>query len=602
MQRLSVRRGRSKTNRRGSAGVRECGSWKTPAGQRSRLFYLCLSPSPALPCSRTPALHTNRRGTLLVIVLVVVVLLTLAAANYSAWMTTELEATSIAASDVQARMLADSGADYVATILATRGEIGTENYQHNPEMFLGVGVVDGDSPRARGRFTIIAPVEQDETSTRVRYGLMDESAKLNLNLLDKLALEDEESRNLLLGLPGMTEDFADAIRDWIDADDTTRENGAETEHYESQSVPYSAKNGPLETIDELLLVRDVTPELLYGEDANRNGLLDPNENDGEASPPLDNADGALQLGWVSFLTTVSREANLRADGTAKIDVNNGILSDLYDQLEEEFDEEVAKFIVAFRMGGPKDQPPSETDTDATLASSSTQGQQQKQQEQLVQGAATAAAGAMLNPGGTVTRGGMDLAAGAKYQIKSLWELIDPSTSRTDATVNGAKTELKSPWSADAGTLTELLPQIMDTLTTTSDTYLEGRININQARREVLIGLPDMTENTVSAILAAQAVDGDGQPSSDILAQQATTGWLFTQGLVDIWGMRAIDPFITARGDVFRAQILGFFEGGGPVSRQEIVVDATQVPPRIVFHRDLDDLGRGYTRTQIFPDQ
>lgn len=587
-------------NRRGSAGVGECASHKSLVAQRSCPVGLSLSPSPTLPCSRSPARHPNRRGTLLVIVLVVVVLLTLAAANYSAWMTTELEATSIAASDVQARMLADSGADYIATILASRGEVGTENLQHNPGMFLGVGVVDGDSPRARGRFTVIAPVEQDETSTQVRYGLMDESAKLNLNLLDKLALEDEESRNLLMGLPGMTEDIADAIRDWIDTDDTSRENGAETDYYESQSVPYSAKNGPLETIDELLLVRDVTPELLYGEDANRNGLLDPNENDGEASPPLDNADGVLQLGWVSYLTTVSKEANLRADGTAKINVNNGILSDLYDQLEEEFDEEVAKFIVAFRMGGPKDQPPSETDTEATTASSSTKQQQQEQQQQLVQGAATAVAGAVLNPGGSVTRGGMDLAAGAKYQIKSLWELIDPSTSRTDATVNGAKTELKSPWSADGGTLTSLLPEIMDKLSTTGDTYLEGRININQARREILVGLPDITENTVSGILAAQAVDGE--PSGDALAQHATTGWLFTEGLVDIWGMRAIDPFITARGSVFRAQILGFFEGGGPVSRQEIVVDTTQVPPRIVFHRDLDDLGRGYTRAQIFPAQ
>ncbi|OYW15918.1 MAG: hypothetical protein B7Z55_14555, partial [Planctomycetales bacterium 12-60-4] len=353
----------------------------------------------------TRTLHSQRRGTLLIIVLVVVVLLTLAAANYSAWMTTELEATAIAASDVQARMLADSGADYVATLLANRGEVGSENLQHNPAMFLGVGVVDGDTPRTRGRFTIIAPVEQDESATRVRYGLMDESAKLNLNLLDKLDLEDEESRNLLLGLPGMTEEIADAIRDWIDADDTTRENGAESDYYESQSLGYGAKNGPLETIDELLLVRDVTPELLYGEDANRNGLLDPNENDGNASPPYDNADGVLQLGWIAYLTTVSREANLRADGTAKIDVNNGILSDLYDQLEEEFDEDVAKFIIAFRMSGPKDQPPSDTDTSATTASSSTEDQQKKQQQEFVGGLGNALASAALNPGGTVTRGG-----------------------------------------------------------------------------------------------------------------------------------------------------------------------------------------------------
>ncbi len=547
-----------------------------------------------------PGESARRRGSLLVVVLVVIVLLTLAAANYSARMTTELEATTIAASDVQARMLADSGAEYIATVLANRNEPGLDNLLHNPDSFLGITVVESENARARGRFTVIAPLEQDTTATRVRYGLMDESAKLNLNLLDKLDLDDEESRNLLMGLPYMTEEIADAIRDWVDVDDTSRDYGVESEYYESLSPPYSAKNGPLETIDELLLVRGVTPELLYGEDANRNGLLDPNEDDGDLSPPYDNADGVLQLGWIAFLTTVSREANVRFDGSAKIDVNNGILSDLYDALEDEFDEEVAKFIVAFRMSGPKDQPPSDTDELGGVASSSTQQQQQQQEQQLVQGVAQAVASAATSADGTVTRGGMNLAAGAKYQIKSLWELIDPATSRCDATVNGVQTELTSPWPADAGTLSQLLPTLMDTLSVTSDSYLEGRININQARPEVLIGLPGMDDAIVAAILAAQPVDSSGNPMSDVISEHATTGWLFTQGLVDIWGMRALDPYITARGDVYRAQILGFFDGGGPVSRVEVVIDATQTPPRLTFHRDLDQLGRGYTRQQMFP--
>ena len=544
-----------------------------------------------------------RRGSILIVVLVVVVLLTLAAANYSARMTTELEATVISASDVQARMLADSGAEYIATVLANRSETGTggDNLLHNPDLFLGMTVAESENARARGRFTVIAPVEQDSSATMVRYGLMDESAKLNLNLLDKLNLDDEQSRTLLMGLPYMTEEIADAIRDWVDTDDTSRDYGVETEYYESLSPPYTAKNGPLETIDELLLVRGVTPELLYGEDANRNGLLDPNEDDGELSPPYDNADGILQLGWIAFLTTSSREANVRFDGTPRIDVNNGILSDLYDDLEVEFGEEVAKFVVAFRMGGPKDKAPTEEDT-AGVASSSTQQQQQQQQQQVAQGVAEAVASAATSGTGTVTRGGMNLAGGAKYTIKSLWELIDPATSRCDATVNGTKVELVSPWSADPGTLSQVLPQIVETLSVTSDSYLEGRININQARGEVLSGLPGMTDALMSAILAAQPVDSSGNPMTDVIASHATTGWLFTEGNIDIWGMRALDPYITARGDVYRAQVLGFFDGGGPVSRIEVLIDATEAPPRLVFHRDLDALGRGYTRQQMFPTE
>lgn len=542
-----------------------------------------------------------RRGSVLLLVLVVVVMLTLAAYNFSEQMLTEMEAAAVHADDVQARLLTDSAAEYVAVLLANRTSLQEENLQHNPELFQGVEVVPVEVSGKRGRFSIIAPVEQDPLARGIRYGLIDESAKLNLNALQKLQLDEDQSRNLLLGLPGMTLEIADAILDWVDVDDNSRLYGVESEYYESLSPSYSCKNGPLETIDELLLVRGVTAELLYGEDANRNGLLDPNENDGDASPPLDNADGVLDLGWIAFLTVHSRELNLRADGSQKINVNNGLLTDLYDQLAAEFDEDVAKFVVAFRMAGPKDPRPDDTSSSsgsATVATSTTRGQQQQQQQQVLQGLASAAAQAVATPGGKVTRGGMDISKGGQYRIKSLWELID---SRCDAVVDGVSTTLTSPWSSTSGNLSSLLPTIMDTLSVSGDAFLEGRININQARREVLVGLPNMTEQVVDAIVNAQLLDDSGAPRVDVLGTRTTTGWLFLEGVVDIWGMRDLDPYLTARGDVYRAQILGFFDGGGPVARAEVVVDGTQSPPRIVFFRDLNDLGRGYTRAQLFPN-
>ena len=48
--------------------------------------------------------------------------------------------------------------------------------------------------------------------------------------------------------------------------------GAEIEYY--STVGYSCKNGPLDTIEELLQVRGMTPELLFGADLNRNGVID----------------------------------------------------------------------------------------------------------------------------------------------------------------------------------------------------------------------------------------------------------------------------------------------------------------------------------------
>ena len=65
--------------------------------------------------------------------------------------------------------------------------------------------------------------------------------------------------------------------------------------------PYRCKNGPLDSIEELLLVKGVTMGLLFGNDRNRNGVLDPDEDDGS---------GVLDRGWAAYLTIHSREQNV----------------------------------------------------------------------------------------------------------------------------------------------------------------------------------------------------------------------------------------------------------------------------------------------------
>ena len=84
-------------------------------------------------------------------------------------------------------------------------------------------------------------------------------------------------REMLMALPGMTVDIADAIMDWIDDDDETREFGAEFDYYQSLGSPYEPNNGPFNTVEEILLVRGVTPEMLFGADINRNGMIDQHE-------------------------------------------------------------------------------------------------------------------------------------------------------------------------------------------------------------------------------------------------------------------------------------------------------------------------------------
>ena len=552
----------------------------------------------------TKSKSSARWGSVLLLVVVVIAMLTLAAFNFAQSMTTEMEAASMYTLDVQSKITADSGVEFAAALLGNRQTTVAENLIHNPSLFMGRVVSASPHLRANSRFTIIAPVEHDSKNGAIRYGLMDESAKLNLNYLPNMGLSNEDISTMMLNIPQMTVEIVDAILDWIDADDTKNPYGAESEDYQQMNPPYKAKNGPLETIDELLLVKGITPTLLYGEDANRNGLLDPNENDGDKSPPLDNADGVLDHGFVAYFSVHGRESNRKKDGKLKINVNDGFLTDLYDALLEEFNEEAAQFVVGYRINGPATPTatsktnPVAASTKMTASSPTTTSAVPKSiQDQEAAESLTQFLASVTKSGGTVTRGGIDLSKGGstKGNIESLWQLIGTKIS---VKINGTTETRKSPWLDDAGSITTVLPELLDKLTTTKEEYLEGRININQARREILLGLPTMTEEIVNAIVAAQRLDSNGQPSLDTIKQHTTAAWLYAEGIVDIPGMMNLDPYITAHGDVYRVQVLGFFDGGGPVSRIEAMIDSTQLPPRIIAQRDLNELGRGYSRPQL----
>ena len=105
-----------------------------------------------------------------------------------------------------------------------------------------------DVPLGRGRYWVT---------------VTDEESKVPLN-----SATDPILRRLLSNA-GVRDDkllstIVDSIQDWRDPDNFHRLNGAEDDYYLSLQTPYRAKNGNFETIDELLLVKGMTPEILYG--------------------------------------------------------------------------------------------------------------------------------------------------------------------------------------------------------------------------------------------------------------------------------------------------------------------------------------------------
>ncbi len=110
------------------------------------------------------------------------------------------------------------------------------------------------------------------------------------------------------------------------------------------SLGYQAKNGPIDTIEELLLVKGVTPQSLFGSDANRNGTIDASEQSLPQLAESNDADQEMDRGWASYLTIYGKEANIQPDGTPKINLNSDDLQTLHDSLAQYLTPEEANFI------------------------------------------------------------------------------------------------------------------------------------------------------------------------------------------------------------------------------------------------------------------
>ena len=308
----------------------------------------------------------------------------------------------------------------------------------------------------------------------------------------------------------------------------------------------------------------VTPELFYGEDANRNGVLDPHENDGNNLAPADDADGVLRLGWQAYLTASSRERNTTPRGEPKINLNQGQMTELYDAVEEQLGKEAANFIIGYRLSG----------TDYA--------QQAFEKPEIdVTG---------------VTRNGIDLTVVPSWQFTSIYELIGGTTNEVKM-ASGLDQTFESPWKEDSGTLLYTLSELEELFTTSDGIWIEGRININQARDEVLQAIPFIPADAPGAIVAARPVAGV-QGSSDIMNSRRSAGWLVTDRILDLTMLRKIGPWITTGGDVFSIQSIGHHEQGGPTIRLEAMINATEYPPRVTFMRDLTHLGPGYHSTLL----
>jgi general secretion pathway protein K len=113
---------------------------------------------------------------------------------------------------------------------------------------------------------------------RFKVTIEDEAAKIPLNKLitgdkdKKVDLVVRAQLERLFELLELDPELIDPIVDWLDPDNNPQLFGAEDAYYQSLTSPYPCKNGPLDALEELLLVKGMTKEILYGTEE-KQGLI-----------------------------------------------------------------------------------------------------------------------------------------------------------------------------------------------------------------------------------------------------------------------------------------------------------------------------------------
>ena len=264
----------------------------------------------------------SERGIALILVLWVLTLLSVLVLEFCFSMRTETNITRNFKEGSQLYFFAQGGIQKAAAEVIYRNDPAIHNRRVNLEQPEGLPEIEAEWKVDGTPYTVA--FQDGEAQVRVRS----ESGRISLNnapdaLLKKVMkyfVEAGEQRDTIV----------DSILDWRDADDFHRVNGAENDYYRSLPEPYDCKNAYFDTVEELLLVRGVTPELFFGRRAKEG-------KEGEQQ-------GGAAIGLKNVFTVFSSTPNVDIN-TAPLEVITALFG---------VSQEIAKKVVEARQEDPFD--------------------------------------------------------------------------------------------------------------------------------------------------------------------------------------------------------------------------------------------------------
>jgi len=268
---------------------------------------------------------------------VVIVMITIAALAglaglFAFMMKVETKLARNAKAEAQLTWLGRSGVEYARWVLAQQLSVPNEPYDALNQIWAGgPGTMNlSNSP--------LAEVSLDNYQLgngKFSIKITDLERKFNINMANDQILQQAL---VLVGLDAsQIPVISDSVQDWIDNDDVPRVEGAENSYYQGLNPPYYAKDGPIDDLSELLLIRGVTPEIYWGPAYREHSLsggeqlIDQN---GQSVEPQ-----TYPVGLVDLFTAVS---------SGRININTASETEL--QLIPLVDENIASQIVQLRAG------------------------------------------------------------------------------------------------------------------------------------------------------------------------------------------------------------------------------------------------------------
>ncbi|MBI4844594.1 MAG: general secretion pathway protein GspK [Nitrospirae bacterium] len=219
--------------------------------------------------------NREKGGVAFNLVLWIIVMLLVIVGEFSNTMRSEINITRNFKEEEEAYQFAVAGVEQAKVEILSLKENPYVYYNNEGVLTFSRGINESSGGTEEGEMIFKRDIEIGKGS--FKYTIIDETGRLNLNTASLSQLKH------VIGSTGVKDEeldiIVDSIIDWRDPNDLHMANGAEEDYYRSLPEPYSCKDAAFESLEELLLVRGVTPEIFYGSaadsgDKNYEGIKD----------------------------------------------------------------------------------------------------------------------------------------------------------------------------------------------------------------------------------------------------------------------------------------------------------------------------------------